>query len=180
MTERPTIRTKRLLLRPFTLDDAPVVQELAGERDIASNTLSIPHPYEDGMAEEWISTHQDRYVKGASVVFAIVLRADESLIGAMGLEISKDNDRAELGYWIGKPYWNMGYCTEAARAVIRYGFERLGLARIFASHLKRNPASGRVMQKVGMAHEGCLRRHVKKWGRYEDLELYGILKDEQE
>jgi ribosomal-protein-alanine N-acetyltransferase len=179
MTERPTIQTNRLLLRPFTLDDAPVVQELAGERDIASNTLSIPHPYEDGMAEVWISTHQDRYVKGASVVFAIVLKPDESLIGAMGLEISRDNDRAELGYWIGKPYWNMGYCTEAARAVIQYGFERLGLARIFASHLKRNPASGRVMQKVGMVYEGRLRRHVKKWGKYEDLELYGILKDEQ-
>jgi RimJ/RimL family protein N-acetyltransferase len=179
MTERPTIQTSRLLLRPFTLEDAPVVQKLAGERDIASTTLNIPHPYEDRMAEEWISTHQDRYVKGVSVVFAIVLRADESLVGAMGLEISKENDRAELGYWIGKPYWNLGYCTEAAHAVIQYGFERLGLARIYASHLKRNPASGRVLQKAGMAHEGRLRRHVKKWGKYEDLEVYGTLKDER-
>jgi len=179
MDERPTIQTNRLLLRPFSLDDAPVVQKLAGERDIASTTLNIPHPYEDGMAEEWISTHQARYVKGASVVFAIVLRADESLIGAMGLEISKDNDRAELGYWIGKQYWNLGYCTEAAHAVIHYGFERLELARIHASHLKRNPASGRVLQKAGMSLEGRLRGHVKKWGKYEDLEVYGILKGER-
>lgn len=178
MTERPTVRTNRLVLRPFSLEDAPMVQELAGEKDIASTTLTIPHPYEDGMAEEWISTQQDRFEKGESVIFAIVLTESDTLIGAIGLEISKDNNRGELGYWVGKPYWNLGYCTEAAHAVIHYGFESLGLARIYASHLSRNPASGRVMQKAGMAHEGILRRHIKKWGIFEDLEMYGKLKDE--
>ena len=85
--------------------------------------------------------------------------------------------RAELGYWIGKPYWGQGYCTEAARATLDFGFEQLGLNRIFAHHFARNPASGRVMQKIGMTREGRLRQHVKKWDAFEDLELYGILKD---
>ena len=178
MNERPTIHTDRLLLRPFTLEDASRVQKLAGEKDIASTTLNIPHPYEDGMAQEWIGTHQDRYDKGESVVFAIVLNDHSTLIGAIGLEISKDHDRAELGYWIGKPYWNKGYCTEAARALIQYGFDVLGLVRIHASHFGRNPASGRVMQNIGMIHEGSLRRHINKRGKLEDLEVYGILKEE--
>ncbi len=180
MKERPTIETERLILRPFTLTDAPDVQCLAGARDIASTTLNIPHPYEDGMAEQWIGTHQEKYEKGEGLILAIVLRSDQSLIGSIGLNIDQQHENAELGYWIGKPYWNKGYCTEAAEAVVRYGFEVLGLNRIHASHLKRNPASGRVMQKIGMTYEGCLRQHVKKWDIFEDLEKYGLLKGDYE
>jgi len=172
----PTIETDRLLLRPFTLADAPDVQRLASERDIASTTLNIPHPYEDGMAEQWIEAHEERYEKGELANFAVVLRSDDSLIGSIGLSINQQHAYAELGYWIGKPYWNRGYCTEAAEAVVRYGFEVLGLKRICACHFKRNPASERVLRKIGMTHEGCLRQHVKKWGVFEDLEQYGILK----
>ena len=92
--------------------------------------------------------------------------------------IDKQNNSAELGYWIGKPYWNSGYATEASRAVLKYGFEVLGLNRIHASHFRRNPASGRIMEKIGMKYEGCLRQHFKKWGKFEDLETYGILRSE--
>jgi [ribosomal protein S5]-alanine N-acetyltransferase len=86
--------------------------------------------------------------------------------------------RAEMGYWIGRPYWGRGYCTEAARELLRYGFENLGLARIFACHFKENEASGRVMRKLGMTREGDLRHHVIKWGVPQDLVLYGILRSE--
>ena len=89
--------------------------------------------------------------------------------------IEPEHARAELGYWIGKPYWRNGYATEAARAILQYGFGQLGLNRIHAGHFTRNPGSGRVMQKIGMTHEGHQPRHVKKWDRFEDLELYGIL-----
>ena len=181
MTAQPELRTDRLLLRPFTLADAPIVQRLAGERDIASTTLNIPHPYEDGLAEEWISTHQNRFEEGESVTYAIVLYEDGDLIGAISLmDISKRHQHAELGYWIGKPYWNNGYCTEAARAALRYGYRALGLNRIFACHLSRNPASGRVMEKIGMTYEGCQRQHAEKWGVFEDLKMYAILKSEYE
>ena len=83
-----------------------------------------------------------------------------------------------MGYWIGVPYWNKGYCSEAAKALIGYGFDELGLNRVFAEHMVRNPASGRVMEKAGMTYEGTLRQHVKKWDRYEDLKVYGILRTE--
>ena len=181
MREQPELRTDRLLLRPFTLADAPTVQRLAGERDISSTTLNIPHPYEDGMAEEWISAHQSRFDEGESVTYAIVLYKDGALLGAISLvNISQRHQNAELGYWIGKPHWNNGYCTEAARAVLRYGFGALGLNRIYASHLSRNPASGRVMEKIGMTYEGCQRQHTKRWGVFEDLKMYAILKTEYE
>ena len=176
MNERPTIETGRLVLRPYTLADASDVQLLAGEKDIASTTLRIPHPYEDGMAEQWIGTHQKLYEAGEAVSFAITLRSDGSLIGSIGLGINQPDDNAEMGYWIGKPYWNLGYATEAASAVVRYGFEVLGLNRIHASYFSRNPTSGRVMEKIGMSYEGSLKQHAKKWGVYEDLEHYGILK----
>jgi len=177
MTSQPTLFSERLLLRPFTLADAPDVQRLAGDRAIAYTTQNIPHPYEDGMAETWIGSHREQFEKGQFVTFAIAL-GDGTLIGAIGLHLHQAHERAELGYWIGKPYWGQGYCTEAAQAVLQYGFETLGLNRIHARHLTRNPASGRVMFKIGMRHEGSLRQHAKKWGVFEDIEVYGILRDE--
>ncbi len=178
MTEHPTIETGRLILRPFTLADATDVQRLVGDRDIASTTINIPHPYEDGMAEEWIRAQEQKFERGESVGFAITHGKQGYLIGAIGLTLTSDHDRAEIGYWIGKPYWNQGHCTEAASSVLKYGFEILGLNRIYATHFSRNPASGRVMQKIGMKHEGHLRQHIKKWGHYEDFETYAILRSD--
>lgn len=178
MKERPILGTPRLILRPFTLADAPEVQRLAGERDIASTTLHVPHPYEDGMAEQWIGTHQERYERGEVVNFALVLRTTTVLVGAMSLQMNQQHSHAELGYWIGKPFWNQGYCTEVAYAVVQYGFTVLGLHRIYATYMPRNPASGRVLQKIGMRYEGCLKQHVKKWDIFEDLEFYGMLRNE--
>ena len=160
--------------------DCADVQRLAGDRDIASTTLRIPHPYEDGMAEQWIGTHQEKFENGEQVNFAITLSTDGSLAGGIGLVIDQDHDSAELGYWIAKYYWNLGYGTEAAAAVVRYGFDALGLNRVHAAHFTRNPASGKIMQKIGMTFEGCLRQHLKKWGVYEDLDTYGILRSEFE
>lgn len=174
----PTLETPRLVLRPFELEDAPEVKRLAGDRAIADTTLNIPHPYEEGMAEEWISRHSEAFAQDNGVTFAITRRADGSLMGAIGLMGLVKGHQAELGYWIGKPYWRQGFCSEAGQAVLEYGFRHWNLIRIHACHLSRNPASGRVMQKLGMAHEGCRRCHVRKWDQFEDLELYGILRIE--
>lgn len=175
---RPRIETERLILRPFTLDDAPEVQRLAGDMAIAATTTNIPHPYKDGMAEDWIKTHEERFEKGELANFAIVLKKKNNLIGAIGLQIKKVHENGELGYWIGKPYWGRGYCTEAAQAVLKYGFRVLKLNRIYATYMSDNPSSGRVMEKIGMRYEGTLRQHVKKWGEYKDLKMYSILKGE--
>ncbi len=175
---QPTLETPRLILRPFVDSDASAVQHLAGDRLIADTTLSIPHPYEDGVAEQWIETHKPGYEAGTLAVFAIVHRDSEQLIGAIGLTIDGELNKAELGYWIGRPFWNSGYATEAAIAVLDYGFVGLDLNRICAKHLARNPSSGRVMQKAGMRLEGTARQDTKKWGKYEDLVSYGILRVE--
>lgn len=175
----PTRETDRLVLRPFTIADARTVQLLAGQKEVAATTLAIPHPYEDGDAESWIATHQEQFQNGTGVTFAITLKSDRSLIGAISLmSIHTYYSRAELGYWIGVPYWNNGFCTEAAREMLRYAFTVLGLNRIYCTHFSGNPASGRVMSNIGMTHEGRLRQHVKKWDVSTDLETYGILKEE--
>lgn len=154
-----------------------MVQRLAGAREVADTTLSIPHPYEDGMAEAWFATHAPAFDRGEMATLAVTA-SSAGLVGAIGLRIERDHRRAELGYWIGVPYWGRGFATEAAKAVIRFGFEQLSLNRIHACHLTRNPASGRVMIKAGMRLEGCLRQHVVKWDRFEDLAKYAILRRE--
>ena len=178
MREFPTLRTERLVLRAFKLSDAPDVQRMAGAIEIASPTINIPHPYEDGMAELWISSHRGASERGELVPLAVTLSVDGTLVGAISLTLHQNHERAELGFWIGVPYWGQGYCTEAARAMMSYGFDVLGLHRIHSSHFARNPASGRVMQKLGMTREGCLRHHVKKWGAFEDVVVYGLLREE--
>lgn len=175
---QPTINTSRLVLRPFSLSDAPDVQRLAGEHDIADTTLNIPHPYEDGMAEEWIASHDPEYEAGSLATFAILLRDDSQLIGAIGLTLDREMNKGELGYWIAKQAWNSGYATEATTAVLAYGFEDLELNRICARYFARNPASGRVMEKAGMLLEGRARQDTMRWGKYEDLVLYGILRED--
>jgi [ribosomal protein S5]-alanine N-acetyltransferase len=179
MPRQPNLETTRLLLRPFRTADADDVQRLAGDRDVADTTLKIPHPYEDGMAEKWIANHRDWFDHGQQAVFAVTRKDDGRLLGAIGLRIERDDQRAELGYWIGKPYWGQGFCTEAARAILSFGFEQLGLHRVQACHFTRNRASGRVLQKVGMTQEGRLREHSRKWDAFEDIEVFGLVADER-
>ena len=170
------VETERLILRPLELTDAPDIQRLAGDRDVASTTRYIPHPYEDGVAEAWIAASQKKTAAGEMVNFAIILRSDSSFMGVIGLHLDADGRAAELSYWVGKPFWNQGYATEAVTATLRHGLEEMGLKRVYAAHFARNPASGRVMQKAGMLHEGFLKAHTEKWGKLEDLELYGVTK----
>ncbi len=178
--QQPTIQTERLILRPFQLSDAADVQRLAGDREVAVTTVSIPHPYPDGVAQAWIAVHPARLADGSACTFAVVLRKTEELVGATGLRMKAEHGRGELGYYVGKPYWNHGYATEAGRAVLKFGFEVLGLRRIFAECMSHNPASARVLEKLGMRHEGTLRSHMRKWDAHVDMEVYGILREEFE
>lgn len=178
MSPIPDLETPRLVLRPFRMEDAAEVQILAGDPDVAGNTQNIPHPYEDGMAEAWISTHAATWEEGGGLTLAVTTRGGPALIGSMSLMEISAGHQAELGYWIGKPYWNRGFCTEAAAEVVRYAFSDMGLVRVHARHIISNPASGRVMLKIGMKPEGVLRKHFRRKDRIEDLAVYGILKGE--
>lgn len=177
-TNPPTLRTKRFLLRPLRLDDASAIHDLAGDHAVASTTRSIPHPYEMGMAESFISTQSAEFQAGKSATFAICHGKTGDLQGCIGLIFSPQDESAELGYWIGKPFWGNGYATEASIEVIRYGFETRNMNRIYGCHMQRNPASGRVLEKVGMKKEGFGRQAIKKFGRFEDVCYYAILSSE--
>lgn len=178
INEQPVLTTERLILRPYTLDDAPELQRLIGERDVAKTLMSVPHPYPDGAAEEFINEHFTRAGKGEHQ-FAITHRKEGYLIGGTGFnQVDQEAERAEIGYWIARPYWGNGYGTEAARAMLKFVFEVMDLNRIHAAHFSNNPASGKIMRKIGMKYEGSRRQHVRKWGELLDWECYGILRNE--
>ena len=173
----PTLMTKRLKLRGFSHGDIADVVRLAGDIEIARMTLLVPHPYETRDAEVWISSHEAAFNEGKSAEFAITLH-DGTLIGAIAIVFSKQHERAEIGYWIGVPFWGKGYATEAASEIVRYGFEDRGQARLTAHHFAHNPASGRVIEKIGMKREGLFPKHVKKWGEFVDCVMYGMLRED--
>jgi RimJ/RimL family protein N-acetyltransferase len=179
MSERPTLETARLILRPMTLADAPEVHRLIDDIEIARNTLTIPHPYPEGLAELWIGTHQEKFEKNVEIVFGIERREDRVLLGVIGV-MPEPHDQAEFGYWIGREYWGRGYASEAAAAAIGYAFGTLGVNRVEALHFISNEASGRVMEKCGMRYEGTLRQARKKWDEYVDVKVYAIVRRDWE
>ena len=180
MSATPTLRTARLVLGGFETEDAADLQRLAGDREIADTTLAIPHPYEMDHALAWIGNQRRESARGRAENFAIRLSPGTPIIGCAGIrDIDGEHLQAELGFWIGREWWGRGYAREAASAVIRFGFETLGLNRISAHHMVRNPAAGKVLQHIGMQREGVLRQRVRKWGIYEDVVMYAILRDDR-
>jgi ribosomal-protein-alanine N-acetyltransferase len=173
----PTLETERLVLRPLAPEDAAAVRALGGDRRVAEMTL-LPHPFGEEEVRRWVEGRLEWAAQGKGRPFSVLLKEDGALVGHAGLLLDWDNEKAGLYYWMGVPYWGRGYATEAARELVRHAFEDLGLGRVYADHIARNPASGRVLQKVGMSYEGCRRRDFKKWDRFEDLALYGVLAEE--
>jgi RimJ/RimL family protein N-acetyltransferase len=175
----PTLRSARLVLDRFEPGDAAELQRLAGDRQVADTTLAIPHPYELDHALAWIGNQRREAARGRAANFAIRLAGGSPLIGCAGLrDIDPEHMQAELGFWIGREYWGHGYAREAALEVVRFGFEVIGVNRICAHHMLRNPAAGKVLAGIGMQREGLLRQRVRKWGNYEDVVLYAILRDD--
>ena len=171
----PILETSRLRLRPFTLEDAPVVQQLAGDGRVAENMMDrFPHPYPKQAALDWIASHEQQAAALDGFVWAVTLRESGELIGCVELS-GRSSSGMGLGYWIGVPYWNRGYASEAVRAVIEFGFHELGQQRIHAQHYARNPASGATMRKAGMKLVGTMRQASLKDGKAEDDVFYEVL-----
>ena len=178
MINFPQIATERLLLGPLRASDLPTIVTHAGNRRVADPPLNIPHPYQEADAIFWINSAQQGFKRKSQYTFAIRLQATGELIGGIGLRLHATFDRAELGYWVGEPFWNRGYATEAAAGLLQFGFEQLGLHKIFATYLECNPASGKVMRKNGMVQEGILVDHTKKNGQYRTLVQCRLTKTE--
>jgi ribosomal-protein-alanine N-acetyltransferase len=176
---RPVLESARLVLRPFTEADAADIERLAGDFQVAKTLLSMPHPYPPGAALEWIAKHEEFWRARKELPLAIARRdRGGTLSGAIALHFALDHHHAEAGYWIARPSWGDGIASEAVAALLRWAFTELELHRVFARHMATNPASGAVMRKNGMRHEGTLREHHWKHGRHHDFHVYGILRDE--
>jgi RimJ/RimL family protein N-acetyltransferase len=143
----PALKTERLVLRAPSISDVSAMVALAGNRRVAENTARIPHPYIAADAEGLLASINQ---KASEMVFAIEL--DGALIGMSGLDPRTDG--AELGYWLGVPFWGCGYATEAVRAVIDYAFSELGREVLHSGARVSNPASRRVLEKCGFQWTG--------------------------
>lgn len=180
METLPEIKTDRLTLRTLSFTDIPKIIEYAGNKNVSEMTLNIPHPYQEQDAVFWLNSANKRFAQKTQFTFGIRIKSSDDFIGGMGLKVNQRFNRAELGYWIAEAFWNKGYATEAASAILKFGFTHLQLNKIYATHLKENPASGKVMIKNGMIKEGELKEHTKKGDRYRTLIQYRLTKTEFE
>jgi len=152
------LETEHLILRPFEAEDAEAVQRYVSLWEIARMTSRIPHPYPDDAAAEWITSHESQRASGREHTFCVVLKsAPEAPIGACGLRFLEKGNW-EIGYWLAPEHWGRGLATEAAKALVVYGFEKLEAEALNSGHFVDNPASGRVLEKAGFAANGIARQ----------------------
>lgn len=180
MNHFPTLTTPRLKLEEVRTSDIPAIIQYAGAEEIARTTLSMPHPYAEKDAIYWIHKARTGFHSGEHFIFGIRLADTDEFMGGIGLVVNKRFNKAEIGYWIGIPFWNQGYTTEATAAILKFGFEELGLNKIYAQFLKENPASGKIMIKNGMIQEAELVDHIRKNGEYKTSLQYRLTKAEYE
>lgn len=170
--------TPRLTLKPIGADRAEALAQLISSREFSDNTSSIPYPYTLQDAKNYLRLQAEGYRSGNDIMLGIFESQTGVLVGNIGLHLKREHQRAELGYIVGKAFWNSGFGTEAASAVMDYGFSQLNLRKITAKHYEHNPASGRIMQKLGMTKEGYLRGEIIRNTRVCNVIVYGILREE--
>jgi [ribosomal protein S5]-alanine N-acetyltransferase len=175
----PELETERLLLRKMRLDDAEAMFAYASDPEVTRYVLWEPHrSIED--SERFLRLAAEGYEKGDFGSWGVVLKDDGAFVGTCGVDVSyaPTHARAELGYVLSREHWGRGLMPEAVRAVIRFGFGRMGLNRMEARCIAENAASARVMEKAGMTYEGTLREREFIKGAYRDMKLYSILRRE--
>lgn len=175
---RPTfpLETSRLLLRPFEQADAPAVEETLKDGRIARMLLDMPQAYPDGPAHDWIQSHVALAASGERYSAAIIHKATNTLIGGIGLSVTKKDANGELGFWIDPAWWSRGLGSEAAGAMRDYAFDGLRLHRLHARLVDVNRAAARVAEKIGMLYEGFQRQSRLQSGRFWTTASYAMLR----
>jgi [ribosomal protein S5]-alanine N-acetyltransferase len=171
-----TLTGQRCIVRNWHTDDIPDLAFLANNRRVARNLRDVfPHPYSERDARAFVKRHT---ADPASTHFAI--EAEGRLAGAVGAEplTGEHCHVAEIGYWVGEPFWGRGIATEAVSLLVGLAFEQLGVRRLQAAVYGWNGASARVLEKNGFTREGCLRNHVMRFGEVTDQFMYGLLREE--
>jgi ribosomal-protein-alanine N-acetyltransferase len=175
----PSLHTERLVLRELRVEDASSIAMRAGDRQVARYLIAVPSPYPVSLAMRWITARVAWWPQGRGVTLAITRRdVEHELLGTVSLRRYARDRRAELGYWLGYDAWGRGYATEAASAIVDFGFRELGLERIYAQVFEGNDASCHVLTKLGMINEGVRRRHIRKGKQLCDVVMCGLLRVE--
>ena len=165
----------RIILRKLRMSDADDIYEYCKDQAVSRYTQHMPYPYKRKYAAQFIKDCAKKWKQKEAYTYGIEYNG--KIIGSVGITI-KPGNIAEMGYSLNKSYWRQGLTTEAAKLLLREAFKKLKLHKIYATHHPENPASGKVMKKIGMKYEGLLREHVFAKGKYLDLVQYGILRRE--
>ena len=167
-----------VFLSEFRSSDKDYLLAHLNDREIYDLTLRIPFPYSEKDADEWLAlVAKITQQQGRPVHFAI-RNADDALIGGCGcdgFQVGKSH-RAEIGYWLAKPFWGRGIMTVVVQRLCQHAFEEFGLVKITAHVFSHNPASARVLEKCGFQEEGYLRKHYVKDDKFIDAKLFALLR----
>ena len=176
---QPTLETRRLVVRPLMAKDDLSVRELANDLRIAALSIWPMQGYGRTMCRRWIAGTHEGWVEGTRAEFVLELKSGGEVVGLAGLDRREAGPAAaELAFLLKVGFWGQGYGTEAAEAVVDFGFKRLKLNRIYARHLASNTASGRVLAKLDMRQEGVLREFAVRGNGFEDAVLVSLLRRE--
>jgi [ribosomal protein S5]-alanine N-acetyltransferase len=154
------LETQRLILRAPQAGDVPHFVPLIGDFDVSKNLSRIPHPYTERDGYDFVAMIGQKRTLKQDYAFSILRKMDDAFVGMCGVHPERG---WEMGYWIGKPFWRQGYATEVGARLVAFGFDELGAERLFAEWFHDNPASGRVLEKLGFQPSGetmsnCLAR----------------------
>lgn len=176
----PTIALKRVLLsQPLEKDVRALVKLLGSSKTYARNTLNIPYPYEQKDGTFWVNLSENSFEKKEALLFAVRLKDTEELIGGVGIHLSPGHNKAELGYWIGAPFWRQGYALEVINGIVDYSFSILCLNKLFAHVFSFNTSSSRLLEKAGFTLEAVLKEEYFKDNTAIDANRYYLLRSER-
>ena len=165
-------------LSEFRSSDKDALVAHLNDRDIYDRTLRIPFPYAEKDADDWLALVAKVTQQQGRPIHWAIRSADDALIGGCGFDgfqVGKSH-RAEVGYWLAKPFWGRGVMTAVVQRLCRHAFEEFGLVKVTAHVFLHNPASARVLEKCGFQQEGLLRKHFLKDGGFVDARLFALLR----
>lgn len=178
MDKFPTLKGTKIILKDLQISDVEDIYSLAKNENVSRYTLNIPYPYKIEDAIWWVNNAKEKFKTKEQFTFGIFKSDTHEFIGGIGLIVNQNDHKAEIGYWVGEPFWNKGYTTEALKLILDFGFNELKINKLYAQHLVENIASEKVMQKAGMVYEATLKAHHFKNNAFIDVKQYRLLKDE--
>lgn len=175
------LETKRLILRRGNMDDASQIYNNYGKDPVVSKYV-VWNKHEtikdaEDLMEKWVKSYED----DCSYKWVVILKQINEVIGSISaVKVNKNYKTVEVGYCFGSKWWNNGFATESLRRVIKFFFEEVEVETIYANYISNNRASGRVMEKSGMKHDGTLRNRMidKNTNKHVNLEAYSITKED--